>query len=150
GKIADVCRMWGLGAPQIVASPDTGLLPLERTRGIIVAGRGATIVAFAGTDPLVPENWITDVDIGFTPDDLHSGFDRAARSVWDAVKRLLEARVEQPVLLTGHSLGAALAAVTAEDVLGKLRIHPVAVYCFGMPRAGNGTFARRYNDALGD
>jgi triacylglycerol lipase len=148
-KIAAVCNLWGLRHPHIIASPATAALPIVHTRAIIVEGRGATIVAFAGTDPLVPANWLTDFSIEVTPDNVHRGFDAAARSVTDEVSHVLMARSEQPVMLTGHSLGAALAAITAGRVLADPGIRPSAVYAFGMPRAGDAEFAARYNETLG-
>jgi pimeloyl-ACP methyl ester carboxylesterase len=148
-KIAAVCKTWDLRHPRIIASPATALLPIMHTRGIMVEGHGATILAFAGTDPLVPANWFTDLDFKVTPGNVHRGFDAAARSVWDALRDALALRRERPVVLAGHSLGAALAVVTADRMLAELNIRPVAVYAFGMPRAGDDEFARRYNDTLG-
>src|SRR5262245_1658383 len=61
-KIEAVCGLFGLGFIEIIANDsDSGfdLLPLH-TRGVIAESHGAIIVAFAGTDPLIPVNWITD------------------------------------------------------------------------------------------
>src|SRR5689334_13163334 len=55
-KVAAVCDFWGLHGVQIVASAPTARLPLVRTRGVFAEGHGTTILAFAGTDPLVPAN----------------------------------------------------------------------------------------------
>jgi triacylglycerol lipase len=148
-KVAAVCDLWELGTPRVIASPAGVGLPLVRTRGIVVEGRGATIVAFAGTDPLVPANWITDFTLDVTPENVHGGFDRAARAVFDELRAALTSRHAQPVIFTGHSMGAALTVLTAERVLDELGIRPTAVYGFGMPRAGDKDFALRYNGALG-
>ena len=60
---------------------------------VVAAGRGVTIVAFAGTDPLKLEDWITD----FTAKPqsgtgLHSGFEAAVETVWPGLKRRLQGR----------------------------------------------------------
>src|SRR5437016_4155816 len=52
-KIARICQLWGLAQPRTIASVP-GALPLTRTRAIVVEGHGAMLMAFAGTDPLVP------------------------------------------------------------------------------------------------
>jgi len=148
-KIAAICGTWGLRRPCIIKSPPARRLPRVDTRAIIAEGHGATIVAFAGTDPLVPANWFTDFDFSVTAGSVHRGFEEATESVWNELVEAFAARSERTILLTGHSLGAALAAVTADRALADLNLRAAAIYAFGMPRAGDAEFARRYNDALG-
>ena len=109
-KIAKICQLWGLAQPRTIASVP-GALPLTRTRAIVVEGHGAMLMAFAGTDPLVPANWFTDFDFTVTPGAIHRGFELAAAAIWEQVLQALAARRELTVLLAGHSLGGALAAV---------------------------------------
>jgi len=159
-KIESVCGLFGLRLIGPIANDtDSGfeLLPLH-TRGVIVEGHGATIVAFAGTDPLIPVNWITDFDVGLrfrfnkrvTPPLLHRGFETAFRSVAEKITQALASRGETPVLVTGHSMGAALAVIAADNFLSEQNLRATAVYGFGMPRVGDDDFAKRYNDTLGD
>jgi triacylglycerol lipase len=148
-KIAAMCEAWGLRRPRIIASAPTVGPPVQQTRGIVAEGHGATILAFAGTDPLVPANWFTNFDVKVTPDNVHRGFEGAAAAVKDQVRDALAARTERTLLIAGHSLGAALAAVTADRALLDLGLRATAVYGFGMPRAGGQEFAHRYNDTLG-
>jgi triacylglycerol lipase len=147
-KINTICARWGLSRARIIAGEERAL-SLTRTRGVIAEGHGACLLAFAGTDPLVPANWFTDFDITVTPGAIHRGFETAAAAVWQPVLAALAARREQPVLLAGHSLGAAIAAVTADRVLAEANVRASAVYGFGMPRIGDADFAARYNDTLG-
>jgi len=147
-KIETICEAWGLRRPSLIANAPSPL-PIARTRGVIAEGHGACIVAFAGTDPLIPANWFTDFDFTVTPDDIHRGFERAADKVWDEVSKALSARTEMLVFITGHSLGAALAVVTADRALADTNLRASAVYTFGMPRVGDAEFAQRYNDTLG-
>jgi hypothetical protein len=52
--------------------------------------------------------------------------------------------------ITGHSLGGALAMLTAA-FLANVQNHPLAgVYTFGQPRVGDPVFQRRYDETLGD
>jgi triacylglycerol lipase len=158
-KVEQVCGLFDLHLIEIIANDsDSGfeLLPLH-TRGVIAEGHGATIVAFAGTDPLIPVNWITDFNVGLrfrfnervTPPLLHRGFETAFKSVASDVTRVLASRGETPVLVTGHSMGAALAVIAADHLLSEQNLRATAVYGFGVPRVGDQDFASRYNETLG-
>jgi triacylglycerol lipase len=159
-KVKRICALFDLCLVESIANDRDGgsdLLPIH-TRAVIAEGHGAIIIAFAGTDPLIPANWITDFDVGFrfrfnervTPPALHSGFEKAYRSVAGKVAEALAKRSEAPVLVTGHSMGAALAVIAADDFLSDKKLRPTAVYVFGMPRVGDEDFAERYNDTLGN
>jgi triacylglycerol lipase len=159
-KVERICKLFELHLLDSVANDRDGgsdLLPIH-TRAVIAEGHGAIIIAFAGTDPLIPGNWITDLDVGLrfrfnervTPPALHSGFEKAYRSVAGKVAEALAKRSETPVLVTGHSMGAALAVIAADDLLSDKKLHPTAIYGFGMPRVGDADFANRYNDRLGN
>jgi len=158
-KIESICRLWDLRLLQVIANDnDNGSDLLKvHTRGMIAEGHGATIIAFAGTDPLVPANWISDFDVGLsvqlglqvTPGPVHRGFDKAFDAVSGQVTQALAGRGAAPVLVTGHSMGAALAVIAADHCLSEQHVRATAVYAFGMPRVGDEDFALRYNDVLG-
>jgi triacylglycerol lipase len=161
-KIQRICALWDLGRPRAIANETSLKPPFIRTRGLVAEGHGATIFAFAGTDPLVPANWFTDFDLKLTPGammassevtpgNVHRGFERGVSAVWEQIVAALAGRGEQPVFVTGHSLGAALAVVAADRAFCEtaVGVRASAVYCFGMPRAGDEDFALRYNDTLG-
>jgi pimeloyl-ACP methyl ester carboxylesterase len=160
-KIESICRLWDLRLLQIIANENvggSGLMNIH-TRGVIAKGHGAIVMAFAGTDPLVPANWISDFNVGLnvgfnpglgmTPGPVHRGFDRAFDAVSDQVTQALAEGGTEPLLLTGHSMGGALAVIAADHCLTEHKLRAVAVYAFGMPRVGDEDFAVRYNDALG-
>jgi len=159
GKVERICGLFDLRLLESVANDRDGgsdLLPIH-TRAVIAEGHGAIIVAFAGTDPLIPGNWITDFDVGLkfrfnervTPPALHTGFEKAYKSVAGKIAEGLAKRSEVPMLVTGHSMGGALAVIAADDFLSEKKLRPTAVYAFGMPRVGDQDFANRYNDTLG-
>jgi triacylglycerol lipase len=150
-KVAEVLGNWALAKVTLFKSPVSGPLPLVDSRGLVARGWGGTIVAFAGTDPLVPANWLTNFQTLPSPDDIHTGFEDAVKSVWPEVRSaVLEQKwAHQPLLLTGHSLGGALAVVAAKLLRQDGSANVSGVYTFGMPRCGGQRFADHYDRNLG-
>ncbi len=115
------------------------------------------IVAFAGTDPLSIENWIDDLD--FIQTDypycsgckVHEGFYRSYLSVSDQVKSLVNSYMSQypnsTLTVTGHSLGAAMAAHCGADLVHS-GYKITTIYAYGMPRVGNTPFEQWYGSTL--
>ncbi|CAJ1943266.1 unnamed protein product [Sphenostylis stenocarpa] len=69
-----------------------------------------------------------------------------AESVIEEVKRLMELYKGETlsITITGHSLGAALALLVADDVSAASGdVAPVAVFSFGGPRVGNKAFGEK-------
>lgn len=147
------------GAPQTIVqiAPLWGFKPIPHfraqgqvidTRAIIGERDDCTVVAFAGTDPALARNLITDADCRLTASDTHEGFQDAFDAVWPLIESKIRAG-RPPLFFTGHSFGAALAVLAAEKA-HDIGIAPAAVYTFGMPRAGGRSFAARYDGKLGD
>lgn len=101
------------------------------------------IIAFRGTDNL--ENFFTDLDIKLIPylpgqGHVHQGFFKA----FQALQPLLD-DVLQPgkiLLFTGHSLGGALATLSALHAAASGR--SIQCVTFGCPKVGDEDFARFY------
>lgn len=146
--IAEIAPLWSFNPIEHVRAQAR----LIDTRAIIGERADCIVVAFAGTDPALSKNLMTDVDCRLTPNDTHEGFQGAIDAVWPQVETkimTLSQASQRPIFFTGHSLGAALAVLAAEKVKdGSLR--PSGVYTFGMPRAGGRLFKTRYNRFLGD
>ncbi len=145
-------KSWGLALLDggIIVEEVATVLPKSCTCCFVAAGRGATFMAFAGTDPVVLANWITDFDAHLDDSGAARGYETAAATVWPKLKSLLAKlpAAGGKIVITGHSLGGALAALTAhaaETDGGGVQ----AVYTFGMPRPGNPEFAAAYNTLLG-
>jgi triacylglycerol lipase len=150
-KIARIAGRWDLDRVQSFQQDADRLMSLSATRGLLIERGAALIVVFTGTDPVVVPNLITDLDAKRSPAGLHRGFETAAAAIWDKIAPALVAARDaaQPVMIAGHSLGAALAIVTADRALRELALQPAAIYTYGMPRVGDPAFAQSYNRALG-
>jgi hypothetical protein len=149
-KVGEVLLRWDLSlVGDVIASRDRVGLAMAATDAFVAEGRGANMVAFAGTDPLLPANWATNLDILKAANGCARGFFDAAAIALGAVRdRLSMASRGLPLFLAGHSLGGALAVITALALV-ESGVAVEAVFTFGMPRPGNAAFAARYETALG-
>lgn len=112
---------------------------------------GGTILAFRGTQE--PRDFITDAQCWMdylveSQDWVHHGFATAFRSMRDELLDFVISKPAEPIFVTGHSLGGALAMLAANYLRHNLRVG--AVYTFGGPRVGDATWAMCYDAALGD
>eukprot|EP01116_Phalansterium_solitarium_P002535 TRINITY_DN12605_c0_g1_i1.p1 TRINITY_DN12605_c0_g1~~TRINITY_DN12605_c0_g1_i1.p1 ORF type:complete len:299 (-),score=80.14 TRINITY_DN12605_c0_g1_i1:107-1003(-) len=122
------------------------------TYGYVGFSNESIVLSFRGS--VSAQNWMTDFDFVKSPYPdvkdaaVHSGFwhewTAVNTSVVAAVLALRESQPELPVLLTGHSSGAALSQLCAVE-LRRLGVGPVSVFNFGCPRLGNKAFADYYH-----
>ena len=106
-------------------------------------------IAYRGSESF--DNWITDLstlktrynDPNCVDCEVHSGFFEAEQNVitgiYDEVRRVSQLYGTRSVKTTGHSLGAALANLTAMDMVRAG--YDVSLYNFGQPRVGNKKYA---------
>jgi hypothetical protein len=115
------------------------------TYGILVRNDRTAVLAFRGTQPddmsdimddanILPMSWETGGKV-------HSGFANALLRVRDQVARLLGAET-LPVIMTGHSLGAAVATLAAS------LFHPKLLVTFGSPHVGDTEFCQGLTSAV--
>ena len=148
---------------RLVYSHDTGLIaralasvglaklaffPRDRfagrgTQALLAEGEDRAVLAFRGTEAGDPLDLIADADVfpAKWPSGgrVHRGFARALRAVWPAIEERL-GHLEAPrLLITGHSLGAALAVLAASLQ------QACELYAFGAPRVGDAAFAARFD-----
>jgi triacylglycerol lipase len=74
---------------------------------------------------------------------VHPGFRSAVDEIMPGLRNALDRLAGQPLWLTGHSLGAALATVAATD-LDQAGVKVQGLYTFGSPRVGSADFARDF------
>jgi hypothetical protein len=119
-------------------------VPIASTHAIVFDLGDASVVAFAGTDPVHLANWISDFDIRQTDGGAAAGFTVALRAVEQDILAALP--VGRPAMVTGHSLGGALAVLFAQS-LETMGRDVTAVYTYGAPRPGRRDFSDPYNES---
>lgn len=147
---------WGLRKLAPFDRSVVSALPLVRTRGFIAQGKpqdplaNVVFVSFAGTDPLVAANWATD--FAFLPDatGTHSGFAAALQAVWEQIKPVLKTASDAgaSVIVTGHSLGGALAVLCAARARAEQCATAAGIYTYGQPRVAGADFAASFNSGV--
>lgn len=134
------------------------------TQALVAREGSRVIVAFRGTEPTAIEDWLVDADFMLeapAPGDyvdpergagaeVHGGFHGALSSVIDRVGAQIGSAPQ--VMLCGHSLGGALAALCFARMLRQPtdELAHLTLCTFGAPRVGNRAFARAMNDRLAD
>eukprot|EP00602_Paraphysomonas_sp_CaronLab_P007912 CAMPEP_0185035640 /NCGR_PEP_ID=MMETSP1103-20130426/27388_1 /TAXON_ID=36769 /ORGANISM="Paraphysomonas bandaiensis, Strain Caron Lab Isolate" /LENGTH=238 /DNA_ID=CAMNT_0027572823 /DNA_START=198 /DNA_END=914 /DNA_ORIENTATION=+ len=109
--------------------------------------QGAIFVSFRGTES--PANALDDLDVLLVDYpycmncSVHEGWYNAEQRIIgplvDYLKQLRDTYPDYEVILTGHSLGAALATLAYIDMLPVFS--PLQLYTFGSPRVGNTKFS---------
>ncbi|KAJ8623158.1 hypothetical protein MRB53_031687 [Persea americana] len=120
------------------------------------------VIAFRGTQEHSIQNWIEDLfwkqlDLNYPgmPDAMvHYGFYSAYHNttlrprVLLAVQRAKELYGDLGIMVTGHSMGGAMASFCALDLAVNQGEHNVQVMTFGQPRVGNSIFASYFSKHL--
>jgi len=160
-SVADALKT-GIGTDDLFAVDDgsafkgtSGALMFRKLTsfGYIARGVGPfnteVLIATRGTATLA--DWITDANIavqmgpGGLP--VHAGFNETWKSFATELHAFFRDHNPSRVHCVGHSLGGALAALSA-DFVSSRSIAPVELYTFGSPRVGDGIFARSLTKRL--
>ncbi|CAH1415038.1 unnamed protein product [Lactuca virosa] len=122
----------------------------------------AIVIAFRGTQETSIQNWIEDLfwkqlDFeypGCTDGKVHHGFFNAYNNtivrsgILDGVSRAKEMYGDLKIMVTGHSMGGAMAAFCGLDLALIYGGNNVEVMTFGQPRIGNAAFASYYSEVV--
>jgi triacylglycerol lipase len=152
-KLRGILAAWNWEFCTIFAGRICSVLPLTSAKGYIARCNGIAILAFSGTEPTSLADWIVDFSIHQNADGVHDGFEQGFRAVETELVSELGpggAYGDAPILITGHSLGGALAGVAALRFVTKSGIanqRILGVYTYGMPRVGDVNFASDYGTA---
>ncbi|CAM6117488.1 unnamed protein product [Calypogeia fissa] len=124
----------------------------------------SVVVAFRGTQENSYQNWAEDLyfkqlDLNYPGIEdalVHKGFYQAYHNttlrdlVIKAIMRILKHRKDLSVIVTGHSMGGALATFCALDLTVNYAVDDLKVITFGQPRIGNAIFAAAYGVLVPD
>jgi predicted lipase len=83
---------------------------------------------------------------------MHQGFTRAYLSVRSQIHDYFQSQSVNGVVVTGHSLGGALAKLCGVDVQYNFKdlVNTISVYTYGAPRVGNAGFRDSFNNRVPD
>jgi triacylglycerol lipase len=134
---------------------------VREVQAFVAGSDAAVVVAFRGTRPDQLLDWMTDVDalqVAFgdffqCPDvgDTHQGFTLGLVRVWDRIVADVAAFQDeaQTLWITGHSLGAALAALATAAFTFAKRMPVNGLYTYGQPRVGDLHFTGQCDNHFG-
>ena len=115
-------------------------------------------IVFRGTT--TARDWMSDAALWQVPEweeecmgcMVHFGFkkckDAVLAQVTAAVQQLLQSHPNYRIIITGHSLGGAIASLIAVDLAHILPSHNIVLYTFGSPRVGNAATSAHANAVL--
>ena len=159
-NIASAFAAWGFTSViQVPIVDDICAVVASNDSAILCAFRGTISEKDGVSDP---NNWMSDADAWQTPypsyfagpsiGGIHEGFAEALMGIWpNVLAAIAQARTNaQPLWMTGHSLGGALAYL-ATTVLYFTQREPVnGLYTFGQPRLGDPGFCSQCETGFGD
>jgi triacylglycerol lipase len=120
------------------------LLKNDGAECLVVRNSHDLWIAFRGTEPTKFNDVMADLKVfknsAVAGGKVHGGFQDEVNDLWPLVLAEIEhnAQLKKPknVYMTGHSLGAAMATISAS------RYEPKALFTFGSPRVGGRRFTR--------
>lgn len=156
-------HQWDLSNHNDVVNGSSGTLWVIKKNtgfGVVAEGRGSfegdVLILLRGTDNRF--DWATDATVGFSPSEtgrfVHTGFNKCFKSVLPELKQRLSS-IKGPVRTihcVGHSLGGALATLTAEWLKKSKPVttSDIKLYTFGSPRVGASSFAKLVTQELSE
>jgi endonuclease G, mitochondrial len=137
-----ICRQrWSFDRCEFVESGST--------QSFFASTEAFHLIAFRGTEELA--DWLTDLRILGTQrpyGTIHRGFLHGFRQIESQLLDLVGSGPVRPLILTGHSLGGALAVIAAAEWHGLLPIE--SIFTFGQPAVGKNRFVGFMTEAYGN
>eukprot|EP00903_Cladosiphon_okamuranus_P009617 g9153.t1 len=134
---------------------------IHDTEAYVAANDEMIVVVFRGTKETV--DWATNLNArrrdcpamwGDDPGSLHEGFDDGVNTVWESPKMRMHKAIKdlcaedgkrRKLYIAGHSLGGALATITAAHLAFEDDLDIAAVYTIGSPKVFDSTAAANFD-----
>lgn len=122
----------------------------QNTQAFICADDDKLIISVRGTDGLADAMTNINVDlVDGVGGRVHDGFNTSASRLWKSVMEVIAHRGQRSLFITGHSLGAGIAAILTARLVQQKHEPVNGLYVYGMPRAGDKEFARNFDITFG-
>ena len=121
------------------------------TQALSFISNDKLFICFRGTEPTKFSDIAADLkawqlqDSKYKTGKVHAGFKAALDAVWPVMLPYLEKHLaDKEVVVTGHSLGAALATLCANRLSKDFKVSNISLYTFGSPRVGDKRWASNF------
>ncbi|MBI9100928.1 MAG: lipase family protein [Spirochaetales bacterium] len=117
--------------------------------GFIASHKSNVYLVFRGTS--TTKEWLRDLNLHLSHFkykngvSVHEGFNDLYELFRENIFKTLSGLKGKKLYITGHSLGSALATLTAMDIACNMDIKLPRVYTFASPRVGDRKFSKEYN-----
>ena len=105
------------------------------------------VFVFRGTEADQTEDLVADAKVWATASDtvgmVHTGFKQELDKLWEQVTDCVISMPSNQIVVTGHSLGAAMATLCASRLTQAG--YDVHLYTFGSPKVGDASWAKQFN-----
>jgi|TARA_R110000796_G_scaffold48135_4_gene115607 triacylglycerol lipase len=106
------------------------------------------VIALRGTEPTKAKDMLADIKAWPSESDtdgkVHAGFKAEIDKLYPALVKWLKPKSKKKLIITGHSLGAAMATILASRL--KPTSPDLVLYTFGCPRVGNREWGVQFDD----
>lgn len=142
-KIDNVIKNWGLKYKVVI---------LETLVYVIVYSKAYIFISFKGTsnfNEVISDIDFVQIDDSYNiPGKMHRGFHNLIlkNNVIESIEETLKSIITNksvPIIITGHSLGAALATIFYAYLSNKKDTDNVELITFGSPRVGDSVFSKQ-------
>jgi triacylglycerol lipase len=114
-------------------------IDIDGAQAHVCNNKETVLIACRGTEPTQVNDLLADLNAipkRHGPGFVHSGFRGEARKIWEDVYAIAQKHKGKQFIVTGHSLGAAMATYIAQE-LAWHGIENIELYTFGSPRLGS-------------
>jgi triacylglycerol lipase len=118
----------------------------DNANGHIAYNDDDLVISFRGTDPIHIYDWVEDINIW--PEQwiigrIHGGFKNEADKLITMIMSIVKSKLDREIWICGHSLGGAMASITATDLINS-KICVPTVFTFGEPRSGSRKYVENF------